>query len=112
MRVVADLLDKRIVDRHGRYVGAVDSIVLALDGDRPPTVSAVRIGAPALLRRLHPRLARWARRLPVTELPMSKVRATGIDVEIDVDGERHPTLLAIEKWIRRHVVERIPGSGL
>jgi sporulation protein YlmC with PRC-barrel domain len=111
MDLVGDLLDKRVLDRNGRYVGTIDSIVLEIDGDAPPAVSAVLIGAPALLRRLHPRLARWGRRLPLTELPMSKIREAGMDVEVDVDGERHSTLLTIEKWIRTHIVERIPGNG-
>jgi hypothetical protein len=111
MDLVGDLLDKRLLDKNGRYVGTVDSIVLEVDGDAPPIVTAVRVGAPALLRRLHPRLARWARRLPVTDLPMSKIREAGMDVEVEVDGERHSTLLGVEKWIRTHIVERIPGSG-
>jgi sporulation protein YlmC with PRC-barrel domain len=104
MDLVGDLLDKRLLDKNGRYVGTVDSIVLEVDGDAPPIVTAVRVGAPALL-------ARWARRLPVTDLPMSKIREAGMDVEVEVDGERHSTLLGVEKWIRTHIVERIPGSG-
>ncbi|OLE96302.1 MAG: hypothetical protein AUG75_22140 [Cyanobacteria bacterium 13_1_20CM_4_61_6] len=109
MELVQDLLDKRVLDRNRRYVGTIDTVVLEIDGDAPPAVTAVQIGAPALLRRLHPRLARWARRLPLTELAMAKINDAGLDVEVDVDGERHSTLLAVEKWIRTHIVERIPG---
>jgi hypothetical protein len=105
MELVRDLLDKRVLDRSRRYVGVIDTIVLEIEGDAPPVVTAVQIGAPALLRRLHPRLAHWGRRLPLTELPMAKIRDAGLDV----DGERHSTLLAIEKWIRARIVERIPG---
>jgi len=107
----ADLLDKRIVDRNGRYVGTVDSVVLEVTGHGTPRVTGIEIGAPALLRRLHPAIARWVRRLPVTHIPMSKIREMTMDVEIDVDGERHSTLLMVEKWLRTHIVERIPGHS-
>ena len=111
IELVRDLLDKRLQDRNGRFIGTVDSIVLELHDDRPPSVEAIEVGAPALLRRMHPAFARWARRLPVTRIPLSALREIGPDVEVDVDAERDTQLLRVEKWLRRHVIERIPGSG-
>jgi sporulation protein YlmC with PRC-barrel domain len=113
IELVAELLDKRIHDRGGRYVGTVDSIVLEIDGDGPPKVSSIEVGVPAIARRLYPALARWRwlRRFPLTQLPMKTVSADGNDVAADIDAERHPTLLLVEKWLRTHIVERIPGNG-
>jgi hypothetical protein len=111
LELVRDLLDKRLQDRNGRFSGTVDSIVLDVHDDRPPTVTAIEVGAPVVLRRVHPALARWARRLPVTRIPLSALREVGSDVELDFDAERHPQLLRVEKWFRRHVIERIPGNG-
>ena len=111
IELAGELLDKRIQDRHGRCIGTVDSIVLEVDGHGPPTVRAVEVGLPALLRRVHPRLARWAKRFPVTQLPLSTISQADIDLVADVDAERHSTLLLVEKWLRTHVVEHIPGNG-
>jgi len=38
-------------------------------------------------------------------------RDIGVDVKLDVDAQSDPRLLRLEKWLRRHVVERIPGAG-
>jgi hypothetical protein len=37
-------------------------------------------------------------------------RDIGVDVELDVDAHADPHLLRLEKWLRRHVIERIPGG--
>ena len=111
LELVRDVLDKRLQDRNGRFIGTVDSILLEVHDDGPPTVPAIEVGAPALLRRVHPALARWARGLPTTRIPLSTLREVGPDVEVDVDAEGHTSLLRVEKWLRRHVIERIPGNG-
>lgn len=111
LELVRDLLDKRLQDRNGRFCGTVDSVLLEVHDDGAPTVTAIEVGAPVVLRRVHPALARWARRLPVTRIPLSELREVGADVEVDLDAERHTQLLRVEKWLRRHVVERIPGNG-
>ena len=110
IELVGELLDKRLQDRNGRYMGTVDSIVLEIDAHGTVKVETIEIGVPALLRRLHPALARWARRFPVTQLPLSKLHSVSNDIEVDVDAERHSTLLVVEKWVRTHIVERIPGN--
>lgn len=111
LKLVSDLLDRRIQDRSGRFIGTVDSVVLDVDGHGPPRVKAIEVGLPALLRRVHPRLAKLARRFPLTHLTLSQLRVTDLDVEADVDAERHSTLLLIEKWVRSHLVQHIPGNG-
>lgn len=111
LALVRDLLDKRLQDRNGRFSGTVDSILLELRDDGPPTVQAIEIGAPVILRRVHPALVRWAHRLPITRVPLSALREVGADVELDLDAEHHPQLLRVEKWFRRRIIERIPGNG-
>jgi hypothetical protein len=111
LKLAGDLLDRRIQDRNGRYIGTADSVILEIHGSGPPTVKAIEIGVPSLLRRVHRRLATLARRFPVTHLPLSRIRVTDLDLEADVDAERHSTLLLVEKWLRTHLVEHIPGNG-
>ncbi|MEH2405736.1 divalent metal cation transporter [Nostoc sp.] len=43
-------------------------------------------------------------------IPWSKVRDIGIDVEVDVEAEATPAL-DYEKWLRDHIIARIPGGG-
>jgi hypothetical protein len=91
--------------------------VLAL-GDGPPHVVALEVGCVTLAARLGPPCARWARWLVARlggrvagayRVPWARVRAIGRDVRIDLDAER-AKLMRAERWLRRHVVGRIPGS--
>jgi sporulation protein YlmC with PRC-barrel domain len=54
MDLIRDLLDKPVVDRHGREMGRVDSIVIDVRGDAPPRVSAIEIGPAVLAYRIRP----------------------------------------------------------
>src|SRR5690349_8712942 len=58
MDLVRDLLDTRLVDRHGREMGRVDSIVLEMHDGAPPRVTALEVGPSVLANRLHPVLGR------------------------------------------------------
>jgi hypothetical protein len=58
MDLVRDLLDKKLVDRNGREMGRVDSIVLEIRDDAPPRVAALETGPAVLASRLHPILGR------------------------------------------------------
>jgi sporulation protein YlmC with PRC-barrel domain len=63
MDLVHDLLDKLVVDRHGREIGRVDSIVLEMRENGPPRVAAIEIGPAVLAQRVQPVLGRWIRGL-------------------------------------------------
>jgi len=117
--LVRDLLDIQLKDRNGRRIGRVDGVVLEVRDSRPPRVMALEVGALALARRVHPKLARLLRVLAVRLLPVSLrtayfpltlFRDVGVDVELDVDAMRDRRLLRLEKWLIRHVVRRIPRS--
>jgi hypothetical protein len=118
--LVRDLLDVQLKDRAGRRIGRVDGIVLELRDGQPPRVAAMEVGAFVFARRLHPKLARLLRRLAVRWLPVSLrtvyfpltlFRDVGVDVELDVDAMQDRRQLRLEKWLRHHVVGRLPGSA-
>jgi hypothetical protein len=117
INLVRDLLDQLLVDRHDRYVGRVDGIVLELRTDRPPKVAALELSIATVASRIHPRIggavARIATRLgagPV-RLSLSTIRTIGVDVHLEVDGDHDPRLLKFEKWLSRAVVQKIPGGS-
>ena len=56
--LIRDMLDKAVVDRHGREMGRADSIVIALRPNRPPQVTAIEIGPAVLAYRVSPFLGR------------------------------------------------------
>ena len=119
MDLIHELLDKQLIDRRGRNMGRVDGLVAEIRDGRPPRVCWMEQGSVTLVRRLHPALARaWQRiagwlglRLAGSRLSLETIRDIGVDVELDVDAERDRSLLRGEKWIRRHIVNRIPGGS-
>jgi len=121
MELVRDLLDAQLVDADERLLGRVDGVLLEVRADRPPRVLAVEVGMLTLVRRINPRLARWLRAaairwLPVSwrpvRIPLTAFRDVGIDIEIDVDEGTKMRLLRLERWLSRHVVQRLPGGAL
>jgi len=121
MELVRDLLDAQLVDADERLLGRVDGVLLEVRADRPPRVLAVEVGMLTLVRRISPRLARWLRAaairwLPVSwrpvRIPLTAFRDVGIDIEIDVDEGTKMRLLRLERWLSRHVVQRLPGGAL
>ncbi len=119
MDLAHDLLDAQLIDRNDRPIGKVDGVILEIERSGPPRVVAVESGAATLARRLHPLLARWVvgltRRLGVgtgeaLRLPIEAVEKHGITLKADVDVHKTPAD-AWERWLREHVVRRIPWSG-
>jgi sporulation protein YlmC with PRC-barrel domain len=112
-----DVLDKQMVDRHGRRCGKVDGLVLRLD-DGPPRLVAIQIGAGTLARRLGARAGAWAaaftrwwglRGGAPYRIPWRRVEAVALEVTLDLDAERSQ-LDAAERWLREKIVDRIPGG--
>ena len=117
INLVRDLLDQLLVDRHGRYIGRVDGIVLEIRKDRPPKVAALEISIATVAHRVHPRAGRIVAAIAAridagpVRLPLSTIREAGVDLHLDVDGDRDPRLLKFEKWLSRAVVQKIPGGS-
>jgi sporulation protein YlmC with PRC-barrel domain len=59
MDLVRDLLDKAVVDRNGREIGRVDSIVIEIRNTAGPRITALEIGPAVLAYRVHRVLGRW-----------------------------------------------------
>ncbi|MFD0820617.1 hypothetical protein ACFQ0D_20400 [Micromonospora zhanjiangensis] len=120
LRLSRQLLDRQIVDRSGLIVGNVADIGFGVDDDGVPYVGTLLVGQVALGRRLGGGLdrllvaggTRLAPRLPprTTGIPFHLVREVGSAVRLSCPGDRLPQP-ALECWLRRHVINRIPGAG-
>jgi hypothetical protein len=116
--IIRDLLDKQLVDRYGEALGRVDGIIMAYSADAPPRITHFQLGAQTLARRL-PRpfrgaLSALARRLTPRgsdpyRIEVSRIVELGRTIKIDIDGSRSAAR-ETERWIRDHVIARIPGS--
>ena len=106
------LLDRRVVDRHGRQLGRVDDIELS-DED-PPRVSAIMLGPEALGRRLGGVLGTVTRSRPDDGMPpriaWEHVTEIGSDIATDLDADELDFPRS-ERWLREHVVDRLPGAS-
>ena len=113
------LLDRQIVDREGSPVCKVDDIELVVRPDGRLAVAALLAGPGALGPRLQGRLGRWTtsiwRRLSPEAHPepiridAGLVSGTDSAVHLSVGiGYLPPSRL--EVWVRRYIVDRIPGA--
>jgi hypothetical protein len=117
--LLRDVLDKQVVDREETKMGRVDGIVLELRDGEPPRVAALEMGFATLARRLHPRAEAWlealrkrwsVRRTARFRPPWEKVLDVNQHhVRLDVDEEETPAF-DWERWLRFHVVSRVPGE--
>ena len=113
------LLDRQIVDRDGGLVGNVDDIELTVTADGTLKVHALLVGQRVLGDRIGGWLGRWisgvARRLSTSDdqgplrIPYRLVSTINSEVTLIVrrDQLADPPL---EKWLREHLIERIPGA--
>lgn len=116
--VIRDLLDKQLVDREGEPLGRVDGIVMSYSADAPPRLTHFEMGAQTLAPRL-PRpfqgmLAWLGQRLsprsgPPYRIETSRIIQLGRTIKVDIDGTRSAAR-ETERWVRDHIVARIPGS--
>jgi len=118
IHLIADVLDKQIVDNNDRNAGRVDGIVIELRDGRPPLVAAIEVSPITLLGRFSRRLAQWyarwdARLGPRRGYPFriawSRLERTALSVKLDSAVDDTP-INAFEDWLRRRIVDRIPGS--
>src|SRR5437867_10273826 len=120
MHVVRELLDKQIVDRDDEELGRVDGIVAEIPAHGPPRIVQLELGFVALARRIHRGFERyaeeWHRRLGVGRsarhhLEWSDVLDVNVHhVKVNVRAADTPAF-DWERWLRKHIVEKIPGSS-
>src|ERR1051325_5123841 len=105
MHLVADILDKQVVDSKKTKCGKVDGIVIVVRQGKPPRVAAIEIGNAVTARRL----ARWTERLKLARerIAWSKVKKADIEVELDFDAS-DSSMLKTERWLRDHIVSKVP----
>jgi len=118
MDLVRDVLDKRVVDRHGRDMGRVDSIVLDARDGTAPRVAAFDLGPAILASRVRPIFGRWVEALehafgvdagrPV-RIPFREV--LGIADHVKVDVAFGDTAAATIELRLRRLVGAIPRSS-
>ena len=114
------LLDRQLVDRDGRLAGNADDIELE-PGDDGKALFATGIysGPGALSYRFGwRRFGRWRERAHaaldadvrrLSPIPFALVTELGSSIHLAADADDLPAS-ASEKWVRDHLVGRIPGS--
>jgi hypothetical protein len=119
LHLFRDLLDKQLLDANDRPLGKADGVLFEIRADAPPRLVAVEVGNAAMLRRISERLAdgavRLAKRLGVSSGEPLRIRPDeivhfGNDVQVDVDAPR-TLAYAWERWLKKTLISRIPGSG-
>lgn len=119
MRLVRDVLDKKLVDRNNTAMGRIDGLLLEFSDDVPPRMVRMEIGGEILAARVARWLVpvtRWLRsvwgpkREAVIGIDWKHVASMERDIHLDLEADE-TQVLAWEHWIAEHVVGRIPGSG-
>ncbi|MDG9715612.1 hypothetical protein [Streptomyces sp. DH24] len=113
-----ELLDRHVVDSGGTSLGKVDDLLFTTGEHGPPVLAAVLIGQQAFAARLGGRTGRWwrclaerlsGRRGPV-EVPVAAIDDIGTVVRLASPADAFPALTAPERWLRRHLISRLPGG--
>jgi hypothetical protein len=117
--MLRDVLDKLLRDKNGRECGRVDSVIVHLRQGEPAVATEIELGIFVALRRVNERAATWleqvvSRVIPIplgpVKLSLERFSQEAGFIELPVDSETDPHLMRAEKWLRKHVVERIPGG--
>ncbi len=115
-----ELLDRQLVDVDGRLVGKVDDVEFALDADGTPYLRTLLSGPGVLGARVGGRLGRMlvlAAERFVTDRPMAPLHipyelVTRIDSAVWLRVRAGDLATSpVEEWLRRNLIDRIPGAG-
>ncbi|WFE67632.1 hypothetical protein [Micromonospora sp. WMMD714] len=119
MQLGRQLLDRQIVDADGVLLGKVDDVEFAVDDQGLPYVAYLLTGQGALGRRIGGRVGRLLVALadrfaeepagPV-RIPFGQVARVDSAVRLHVRADALPRP-PVETWLRRHLIDRIPGAG-
>lgn len=119
MKLVRDVLDKKLFDRRDCPMGRISGLLMHVGKDSQPRIDHILIGGPTLWMRIHPALGRLSSRLAhlwgpkgtaAIRIAWSRVETIGRDVRLDVNA-KETGALDWEIWVARHIIERIPGGG-
>jgi sporulation protein YlmC with PRC-barrel domain len=118
MDLIRDLLDKKVVDRHGRDLGRVDRIVLQMRPQTPPRVVAIEVGPVAAGLRIGRVFGRLAAALEhvfgvgdrgTLRIPEQAILEARDHVKVDLTFA-DTSASALEQRLRR-LISSIPGSS-
>lgn len=118
LKVVRDILDKRLLDRENFPLGRADGIVVEFPHGRQPRLVRIEMGGPILAARV----ARWLvgpvewlgsrigpRRLRAVPIEWKFVKRMGRDLHLDLNAN-DTEALAWEEWLADRFIGRIPGG--
>ena len=107
------LLDRQVLDVHGVPVAVVDDFELSeipagqeIPPDTPPPVITALLSGPTLATRI------FGGRPPESRMlrtPWVAIREIGVVIKLSV-GRDTQDLFWTERWVRDHVIGRIPGG--
>jgi hypothetical protein len=107
------LLDRQVLDVHGVPIAVVDDLELSeipagqeIPRDTPPPVITALLSGPALATRI------FGGRPPESRMmrtPWVAIREIGVVIKLSV-GRDTQDLSWTERWVRDHVIGRIPGG--
>lgn len=119
LRLVRDVLDKKLLDNDNCQMGRVDGIVLELPQGRQPRMIRMEVGGEILAVRVARwlvRPTRWLRehfgpkRTARVKIDWTHVKRMGRDIHLDIAAD-DTEALAWEHWLAEKVVARLPWSG-
>ncbi len=114
------LLDRQIIDVNDRFAGKVDDLELTVPQEGAPYVTAILAGPGSLSRRIGGRLGSWIESVHVRLHPLSEPGPASISWGVVTEVASAIRLSVprsalevdrFEKWVREHMIGRIPGSG-
>jgi sporulation protein YlmC with PRC-barrel domain len=118
MKLVRDVLDKKLIDSDGCEMGRVDGIVLELPSNAPPRMVRLEMGGEILAERVGHWLVRPVRWLSsrfsprherIVTIEWSRVKRMGRDLHLDMRAD-DTEALAWEHWLAEKFIGRIPGG--
>jgi sporulation protein YlmC with PRC-barrel domain len=118
MDLIRDLLDMKVVDRNGRDMGRVDTVVVDLRAGVPPRIVAIELGSEVVASRVSPTLGKCVAALEhafgVAEgRPVRIAFDDVLDIRdhVKVDVAVGETAAAVIEQRLRRWVRAIPGSS-
>ena len=118
MRIVRDVLDKKLIDADGCELGRVDGVTLELPENGQPRFVTLDIGGEILAARVARWLvapAKWLashfgpKRRAVIRIEWRHITRMGRDLHVDIKADETESL-AWEHWLAERFIGRIPGG--
>lgn len=111
---MGDIADEQLETRDRRYIGRVADLEAEWRDDGSLVLTGLVVGPQALVGRVASRLVPLARFILRDRfdhcIPMSEIEEMGTTIRLRGTAEEYP-IARSERWIARHILRFIPGSG-